>query len=1308
MKLRYLAPALMAYTVLGCNNEPKITTKPETVVTVKTSADKRKKSSDNSSTTTATIQSESDSFPQPTYADGIAGQDILLTGRIVFENNKPLPDTEIIFLSDPSDRLTLSPSPYAKIRSNSKGYYKIGLAKDRIYQIATNSEKVSSWKIVFESKDAVPDTEVNPFAYKYNLNITVTPTRPLFGSVTDDKGTSIPHARIWIDKQDLLSPNDTVSTSTDRLGNFLLTNYPEGNSDLHVFADGYRPAVIKDISDTTTSPIKITMIPGGGVIKGKVTLQSGAPVSSGTQVQLLPGMKRNSEQATMIYMKAFTTATDEFGNYRFSGLPINDFTVKLSQENKEYKNLPMICAPLKQVNTVEGSEVTYDFQAYTGHTIRGIVFDKESSTPLAGIKVTTYPFSSDTVSNKNGYYKLDNISEFTSIKIDSEKYLTFQQNNYPILTKCDQTLVNLDIPVVEPVYISGSITNTNGFSVPNASIDVRKQQRRLLRTQANSKGLFKIAVPPLETVSLSARAAGYTEGGTPEIDPGIQDINDINIVLSSGFTVTGTVTDKNKNPILNAKVYSSETPKNSTFVSNGGEFRIGNMGTKYVLMVEAENYKTHSLSFRNAQIKENETTSVQVILEPSASISGAIQSPGGVPVTFDSHRYVISKSTKDGSQFTSINAGKFKIPNLSTETTYALTIQGNSITTPVIAMSGSKNVVLTFEDPRKKSDNTSSKTLTVKVIDEITKQPVTDADVSLDGTPLTPDKFQKGVFTIGSVPITSDSTVYVNSKNYFPGSKNIGTESQKNEIQLTVELSVGGALTGKIIDASSGNPIQNALIRTKENNTSSQDYTIPDAEGKFILSKLKTGSIKLSVKPEKPFIEYIQSYAVPNDDIADIGEIRLTKGGTIQGKVLSRDKQPQDGIQVVLGGYNENYTINKSSETDTNGEFKFENLPPLNYQIRLAKNNFTQNVELQAEEIKNIIIEQGGTNFHGKIQNNSKVLSYSIRAVGNANNRTYYTNNNAGEFSLKDMFPGKYVFYIRTNTLQNIFQEQVEIPDQPEVNHTFQIPSGSILGLITDSRGKPIENVIVSANRKKETDGGYDQSIYTGPPTVKTNKNGVFTFDNLPTGYYNILASSDIGSAAKNGVIVGQDETKVNITLQTNGGNLESLCINAETGSPIMEAWCSLMSENGTLFQHSATRDEHGVLTVKHIPPGKYTVGVTHWSFTSVDKYLEIKSGETTKLEAALYPAGAIRWTLRTADGSPASNIHVRIEPQNGNPIEKTRVVLTSSDGLCVERGLTAGTYKATALKDGKSVSEMFIVAAKEIAAKETVVKEWK
>lgn len=477
--------------------------------------------------------------------------------------------------------------------------------------------------------------------------------------------------------------------------------------------------------------------------------------------------------------------------------------------------------------------------------------------------------------------------------------------------------------------------------------------------------------------------------------------------------------------------------------------------------------------------------------------------------------------------------------------------------------------------------------------------------------------------------------------------------------------------------------------------------------GQFVLAPAPVGENYVLAKPAAPYSEAGRTVKVTSEQTTDMGDLEVSGGGTITGRVVRGAKEePVPETKVSLSGNSIDLTLERTATTDAQGKFKFKSLPPLNYSV--SAQGVSKTTVIDGEKTVEITLQVGGVTMTGTVLRGNTPIVASVIGTGPDGqvSRAYAS---AGAYTLENLVPGKYQFSVRGQDGKNMKEDEtVEVPDEPEFEHDFILPDGAIDLTVVDSNGEPVSDASVALT-KKNSGTGVDQNWITRTAGQKrTDVNGKTRFEGLD-GTYGLTASKvDVGTAMKSNIQVSDNgATAVQLTLGTDGGTLVSLSLNYTDGQPMPEPWCYLHSDSGP-YKHKAHRSAEGVMTITNIPPGVYTTNVSYWSYSQSEQQVEIKANETVHIEDVLYPAGAIHWTLKTASGAPASGAQVTVTPIETTPPEQPRTGVAPADGKFVMRGLAGGTYQLTAQYNGKvSPPETIAVEAGQNAMKETIVKGW-
>ncbi|MGA1871762.1 MAG: carboxypeptidase regulatory-like domain-containing protein [bacterium] len=362
-------------------------------------------------------------------------------------------------------------------------------------------------------------------------------------------------------------PSSSASTYTDEDGAYTLTGLFDGEYELmaRVFESKYVSNCYSDItissSDDNVADIVLSI---GGIITGKITSTDGKPLSGITvqiaydSMSMFPEDNETGDSemsfCSLIYDPYFTTNpvyTAKDGTYRIKGL--RDGTYKISAYDREGIYLQGDY-PLGSVSVVEGEETSHiDVSLVMGGTIRGIIRDQATGSPVSGIVVlaeekievnynaqpafgyapmgensvygTTYypgPYQSAVVpyppagrtyysspSDNQGRFILQGLPEgsyFVSV-LSGNSYqpqyysgASTQEGAQMVAVSSAQTVDNIDFNLIQGMSIEGSVRDSLTGDVIAKGCNVTlldTQMKEIKNTGSDSLGKYKfIGLPP--------------------------------------------------------------------------------------------------------------------------------------------------------------------------------------------------------------------------------------------------------------------------------------------------------------------------------------------------------------------------------------------------------------------------------------------------------------------------------------------------------------------------------------------------------------------------------------------------------------------------------------------------------------------------------------------------------------------------------------------------------------------------------------------------------------------------------------------
>ncbi len=316
------------------------------------------------------------------------------------------------------------------------------------------------------------------------------------------------------------------------------------------------------IGRSTTVSVLLISIIGNSNLSGKVTDEQGRPVS---------GVKIQAGRVSAI------TGVD--GTY----------TMLLSLGRYYIQVTPPLGSDLLRPASTEvdvEEDVTLDITLTSGYLLSGRVTDLEGK-GIADVFVLAYsPTRFEyTYTSSDGSYRIRLLSGTYSLSINVPSGSEFAKPSMEDIELTED--MSLDI-ILEPGFLlSGRVTDPEGKGIADVSVDAHSPTGSGY-TRTSSDGSYRIRLLP-GTYSLSINVSS-DEFPKPEMIEGIEVTEDtsLDIVLESGFLLSGRVTDPEGKGVADVSVYAdSPTSFEYTQTSSDGSYRIRLLPGTYDLLVLA-------------------------------------------------------------------------------------------------------------------------------------------------------------------------------------------------------------------------------------------------------------------------------------------------------------------------------------------------------------------------------------------------------------------------------------------------------------------------------------------------------------------------------------------------------------------------------------------------------------------------------------------------------------------------------------------------------------------------------------------------
>jgi hypothetical protein len=546
----------------------------------------------------------------------------------------------------------------------------------------------------------------------------------------------------------------------------------------------------------------------------------------------------------------------------------------------------------------------------------------------------------------------------------------------------------------------------------------------------------------------------------------------------------------------------------------------------------------------------------------------------------------------------------------------------------------------------------------------------------------------------------------------------VGTEPESSRSGHP-EVPTGASITGRIVSMYDATPLENVNVNLRSSALATGLAESPGLtaktgpDGLFGLGALPDGSYSIQITPQSPWVARTVDAVVNLGDGVHLGEVALNRLGTIHGRVIrTAENVGIPNEQVTLES---NYTTEVlSTVTGENGEFEFTGLTAPLYAIRMKQfSELYRSVTLTQNESVSVEIPIGSASLQGRVFRAGEPYSNArVRVV------KWYDHDSAlakavavssdGAYKLDGLSSG--IWSVEAFPYQTSIRDQnstgvIEIVADEIRKQDFNLPSGRLVGVLLDAKGQSVQGVKLIASPTPSGDKRSDSLPIAWETT--SSMDGRFAFEGLPPGQYCVAAVvPNLCRAWSPDVTVPHEGNSSELVLRLQdvaGGTLQSVALNLTTGGAMVEAWCELLTDRGR-YIHECRRGRDGLMVIDQIPPGEYVVRVSSFGFSVAEHSIQIKSGETVKLEDVLYEAGSLKWTLRNAWGNPVPDATCRLIPNDPSSIESVREGKSGPDGIFVVRGILPGEYTASAVVGEESTVELVRIHAHNLSEKMTTV----